>query len=347
MAVALTLRQRFVRKVPRLIKTGRQWARAAFTGGRPGARLVFVVGSQRSGTRVPVQILDCSPRIATYSEGAAPFFETALLKPLDRVEQLARRSPAHAVVLKPICETHRVHELLDRFPESRAIWIFRNYRDAVNSASVKWTSGREAVRRLAAGELAAAGWRAGGLTAEKLDLVRRLYRDDMSLHEANAVMWLLRNGLFFDLRAAARREILLVRYEDLIAHPRTHAARMFRFLAMPMPSGCEESVNESTGSRRTFPPIAPEIRSMCEELYARLLAHYRTSIEPVSAGPEPKYVAGQNKVWSGVSSESENPAHGPSGAAAGTAPASSNKPALAAGLHYRLYPEKPEGAKGF
>ena len=88
MAVSLTLRQRFVRKMPRLIKAGRQWARAAVTGGRPGARLVFVVGSQRSGTRVPVQILDCSPRIATYSEGAAPFFATALLEKTGDTERL-------------------------------------------------------------------------------------------------------------------------------------------------------------------------------------------------------------------------------------------------------------------
>ena len=41
-------------------------------------------------------------------------------------------------------------------------------RDAVNSAAKKWTSALRHVRSLARGDLESAGWRAGGLTEEKL-----------------------------------------------------------------------------------------------------------------------------------------------------------------------------------
>src|SRR5690606_31615112 len=129
-----------------LVKAGRQWIRAAASLSRPDTRFVFVVGSQRSGTRLPLQVMDQAPAIATYSEGAAPFFDRVLLQRLDRVEALGRLSVFPVVALKPICETHRVIELLERFPRSRAVWIFRHYQDAVNSASVKWKSGPEAVR---------------------------------------------------------------------------------------------------------------------------------------------------------------------------------------------------------
>jgi hypothetical protein len=268
-------------------KAARHWMQAVLAGGRPRTRVVFVVGSQRSGTRLPIQIMDQSPQIATYSEGTAPFFDGVLLEPLDRVRTLVASSPAPIIALKPICETHRVHELLDAFPGSKAIWIFRHYEDTVNSASVKWTSGRDSLRRLAVRDLQGASWRAGGLSEHMLALATRLYHDDMSLHEANAVMWYLRNALFFELAAGARPDILLVRYEDLVNAPHEHFGRVFEFIGAPVPAAAVEAIRSSGRGRRAFPEISPEIRKMCEQLHGRLLAHYAAhdaTAAPIEAG---------------------------------------------------------------
>ena len=113
MPAPISFRRRIARKLPRVIKTTQHWLRAMAARGRPATRVVFVVGSQRSGTRLPLHIMDYSPEISTYSEGAAPYFEKVMLQPLDYVAAQVRRSPSPIVVLKPICETHRVHELLD------------------------------------------------------------------------------------------------------------------------------------------------------------------------------------------------------------------------------------------
>jgi hypothetical protein len=277
MAVPLTYRQRWSRKGPRLVKFGRRWVQAALNGGRPDTRLAFVVGSQRSGTRLPLQVLDSAPEVMTYSEGAAPFFRRVLLEPLDRVEALRRASVFPVIALKPICETHRVHELLDRFPRSRAVWIFRNYQDAVNSASVKWKSGPEAVRRLASAHPESAGWRAGGLTPARLEMVRDLYSERMTRHEANAVMWYLRNALFFDLSAQARPEVLLVQYEDLVTRPDIAFSRMFGFLEVQLPSGFERRIREPHGATRPFPDISQTIRSLCDDLHARLVEYHSST----------------------------------------------------------------------
>jgi Sulfotransferase family len=276
MAQPLTLKRRLDRKVPRLVKAGRHWMWAISAGARPSTRLVFVVGSQRSGTRLPLQVMDVAPEIATYSEGTEPFFRGVLLAPLDRIEALVRRSPSPVVALKPICETHRIVELLDRFPDARGVWIFRNYRDAVNSASIKWKSGREALRRLVAGD-PSAGWRAGGMTREKQELAARLYRPDMSLHEANAIMWYLRNRLYFDLGASERQDVLLVRYEDLVAEPAREFARMFDHIGVPLPPTCVAAVKPSNARSQVFPEISPKVRRLCDELHDSLLGHYRAA----------------------------------------------------------------------
>lgn len=244
--------------------------------------MVFVVGSQRSGTRLPLHVMDCSPEIATFTEGSAPFFRGVLLQPLDRVEQLVKRSPSPVVALKPICETHRIHELLDRFPGSKAIWIFRHYAGAVRSASAKWKSGRDSLGRLAAGQLEG-DWRAGGLSDERLQLVRRLYRKEMSLNDANAVMWYLRNALFFDLHTDTRAEVLLVRYEDLLSDPDRGFARMFDFIGVPIPASAAGVIRRSGGGSRPLPAMSEEIRSMCEELHNRLVTHYTADLALVGS----------------------------------------------------------------
>jgi hypothetical protein len=132
----LSFKRRLQRKLPRVAKSTRQWARVIAAGKRPETRLVFVVGAQRSGTRLPLEILDQSPEISIFSEGADPYFDGVLLRPLDQVEEMVCRSPAPVIALKPICETHRTNQLLDRFPGSKAIWIFRHFEDTVNSATV-------------------------------------------------------------------------------------------------------------------------------------------------------------------------------------------------------------------
>lgn len=279
MAVPLTLPQRIQRKLPRTLKFTRQWLRVA-SQGRPSTRAVFVVGSQRSGTRLPLQLFDRSEQVMTYSEGHYPYFDGVMLQPLPTVERLLARNPFPLVVLKPICETHRVVELLQRFPGSRAVWIFRHYRDAVNSASLKWKSGKESVRRLAVGDLERAAWRAGGLTPEKFETVRAVYNDDLTLHAANAIMWYLRNDLFFDLGVAARDDVMLVRYEDLVQQPRAVCERMFRFTGADVPDGLAESVYTSSVSKKPFPPIPAEIEALCQMVERKLLAHYAGSVEP-------------------------------------------------------------------
>jgi Sulfotransferase family len=286
MAAPISFQRRLQRKLPRLLKSARQWAGVLAAGRRPGARLVFVVGAQRSGTRLPIQVLDRVHEISTFPEGSAPYFDGVMLRPLERIEQLVRRSPARIVALKPICETHRTNELLDRFPGSKAIWIFRNFEDTVNSASLKWSSGRTMLRRLAHGQLNPGDWRRGGLTQEKLRIARRLYRADMSQHEANAVMWYLRNSLFFDLRCDERSEVLLVRYEDLVSDPLEHVTRIFSFVGLHVPPDALAAIRGGNRARRPFPDISPDIRRLCEDVHDRLLAHYRSEqipVEPAAA----------------------------------------------------------------
>ena len=212
------LKVRIQRKTRRIIKTSARLLQGASNDGG-SARTVFVFGSQRSGTRLPMDVLDLAPQVMTYKEGNSRAFNRTLLKDNATIAALLQSSRFPIVAFKPICDSHRAAELLDYFPHSKAVWIFRYYKDAVNSSVRKWKHGRNNLKHIAAGNIAAAGWRAGGLTPKKIALVRRLYSEEMSSHAAYALMWYLRNNLIIDWKLHERDDLLLVKYENLVQEP--------------------------------------------------------------------------------------------------------------------------------
>ncbi|MDH3603711.1 MAG: hypothetical protein OEU26_29220, partial [Candidatus Tectomicrobia bacterium] len=124
---SMSLTQRLARKTQRLAKISRQrWSRMS-QAANASTRAIFVFGAQRSGSRLPIQVMERSPDILTYSEGHSRAFNGVLLKQRETLVHLLDQSPFPVVAFKPICESHRAVELLDTFPGARALWIFRHF----------------------------------------------------------------------------------------------------------------------------------------------------------------------------------------------------------------------------
>lgn len=267
-------------KIARIAKVSRKKAIAA-AHGRPKTRPVFIFGTQRSGTRIPLVVADRSPDIMPYAEGAEGFYQNVLLADFATVERSLESSAFPAVMLKPICDSHRADEILERFPASRALWIFRDFRDTVNSATVKWPTAPEGIKLLAEGATKAAGWWAGGLTADDFELVRQHYRPNMEPQEAHALLWYLRNTFYFRLGLEEREDVLLIKYEDLVKEPLSRFGQVFSFIDMPFRERFVADVHSSSvggGPRLEF---AKGIDALCSEVYERLNASY-ASQDPAS-----------------------------------------------------------------
>jgi hypothetical protein len=273
------LSYRLRRKIPRLQKYCRHSLRQ-LTRGREdsGPKLVFVLGAQRSGTRLPLVVMDRCPDIITFNEGSSAFFDRVMLRSDEEIRARLRRIPVPVVVLKPICESHRAVDLLDSFPASRVVWIYRGYRAVTRSASAKWASGVAHLRSLAAGMDVEAAWRAGGMTQEKYAFVRDVYAPDMSLDAANAVFWHLRTSLFLDLKLHERADVLLVRYEDLAREPQRFFPRMFEFLNREFHPRYLDTVRPSPDSSPTLNDVPGPIAEACERLEHRMDEAYHRAL---------------------------------------------------------------------
>lgn len=267
-----------VRRTRRMAKFARRLTLNALQGRTATTRVLFIMGAQRSGTRVPLVALESAPDVLTYREGARPYFRDGRLESDHSLDRLFAACPFPLLVLKPLCESHRAPDLLRRHPGSRVLWIFRGYQDTVRSASLKWSSGPEAVARLVTGRLDPGDWRLGGLTDEALEVARRLYEPGLSRHHADAILWYLRNRLALDLGLFDRQDVLVVRYEDLSTDPVRHFPRVFDFVGQTLRPDYLVDIHARSVRRSPLAGVPGPVAEACETLHDAIERRYRLSI---------------------------------------------------------------------
>lgn len=257
---------RIERKVLVLAKQVRQRMRATTP------RLhVLVAGMQRSGTNMLMDVLERSWDTDLYHETDVRAFDAYEMRPRPVIHALIERSPAPVFVIKALCELDQLKSLLDEFAPAKAVWMVRDYNDAVSSALVSFRNFAAQVERIAT-DRNADGWRGRGMSDETHALVRSLYTAQMNDVNAAALIWYFRNLLYFEQGLHQDPRVLLAHYENLVSAPQTAFPRIFNFLGLNYSPFVSRKVFASSIRRRSPPPIAEPVRALCEELSTRLHA---------------------------------------------------------------------------
>jgi hypothetical protein len=253
----------------------RRWRRAHHVA--PNAVPVFVVGVQRSGTNMLVRGLERSPEFEVRNENDGEAFDRFHLRPDPQIRALVERSGQAYVLFKPLIDSHRTNELLHGLgtpSPGRAIWAVRGVDGRVRSSVAKFgDSNLQALRRIAAGDTGI--WQAGGLSEERLALIRSLDLAGMTPESGAALFWFLRNGLYFDLGLDRRPDVMLASYEATVADPEAAVGRVCAFLDFPYRPELSAHVDRRAAGTRPPLELDPRVRELCAGLEDRLSAAQR------------------------------------------------------------------------
>ena len=121
-------------------------------------------------------------------------------------------------------------------------------------------------------------WQAQGLSEEDLALVRSFDYTRLNPVSGAALLWYLRNSLYFDLRLSRRSDGLLVSYERLLAQPRQTMAAVCSFLDFPYHPRLIEHIRTAPGGPGKAIDLHPEIRRRCDDLTERLDLEMRAKV---------------------------------------------------------------------
>jgi len=242
--------------------------------------VVFVVGCQRSGTTIVERILGREWQAKSYEEFSELTSqdpgESIRLNPLADVQAVIEKDKVNMIVIKPLVESQNVDKLLEYFPGSKALWVYRHYRDVVQSSINKFGPeiGVRDLWPIVEGD--GQNWRAERVPASVRDTVRTHFSDTMRPYDAAALFWFVRNSLYFELNFVAQPRILICKYEDLALYPRQVVRRIYNFLDYRFPGNrIVSNVHAGSVGKGQDIVLSAEVEHLCSALWEKLEQAYR------------------------------------------------------------------------
>lgn len=256
--------------------------------------IAWIMGCQRSGTTMLLDVFDRDLRVRAFRDVGA--LTTAggagsiRLNPLDQVEAEFRRTRSPFAVAKPLADGHRARTLLDRFPQSRIIWMYRDFQD-VTSSDLRYFGERNGIGNLVPMvDADPDNWRSAGVSDEVQGVVRRHFSEEMNPYDAGALFWYARNALFFEQDLQAHDRVLLLGYEEFTEAPEAWIRRLYRWLGQeyPGPGLVKEVHTRAVGKDREL-DLSPEVVRLCRSMQQRLdaTAEVRGLDDPAISPPLP------------------------------------------------------------
>lgn len=229
---------------------------------------ILVVGAQRSGTNLLMDMLERNMQVDVFHERDSRAFENYIMRPASVITALREKSKVRFFAIKGLCESHKTHELLDTFRPAKAIWVVRDYNDVVNSMDISFKETKDIIKQVLY-DKAAGGWRTEGISDNTYEVVKALIHDDISNKSASALQWYMRNIVFFENDYSGNKDIFLLNYNDLVIMPEKTLRDVCSFSGVPFNPIMCSMVNNMSVRKNRKPDIDDKIREKCDELWRR------------------------------------------------------------------------------
>lgn len=245
----------------------KQWKSQLFDVGSPAA-VIWIFGCQRSGTTFLENVFRHDLNSAVFGEFSKLTIgerKTVLSAPAVVKQTVLSKNSKYAVI-RPLFESDRATELLNLFPNSVGVWLFRECTPVVDSMIRKWGDRFFEISKHVESDNSQY-WR-----LEKMYQQIRDASKDMPLAELYARYWIERNRIPFQEALNADPRMLFLDYRTLVSHPRECIDRIMRTASIKgVWKGCSPNARTSGLDRAIDSEISEETLLECSSVYQQLL----------------------------------------------------------------------------
>jgi len=239
---------------------------------------LFIFGVQRSGTSILSSVIGELPEVKYYPETNAEINsenkkeggQTIRLKKYDEVEMLFNNvlSKYKLIISKPLVESQNAAEILMRFDESIGFWNYRSPLDVVSSHIAKWNIPKPSVYFGPILNQSEDNWRSQNLTRNCIDIFHSHYDSSMSIVDAVALNWLIRNQLFFEQKLEVNEKVSLINYERLVSENDYLQNKINKVDINIIIKQQRHQFNISSMGKGSRLYISPKLAEQCEIMYS-------------------------------------------------------------------------------
>lgn len=251
--------------------------------------ILFIIGCQRSGTTLMTDIFERDFATRVYGEysklSSHNRSRKIRLKPLHLVKEEIDKAKVPLVVVKPLVETQNTLKLLSYFDNSKALWMYRDYRAVALSRLQHWgmRNGINGLRAIV--QNAPHNWRSENVSEQTRQIALNHFSEEMNPYDAAALFWLARNRLFFELNLDNHPDVMMCKYEDLVTRPKKIMRDLYKFVGCEYPSDeILADVHAESKQKSQSIELCPEVDQLCRELFKKLDAVYESKAAPRSTG---------------------------------------------------------------
>lgn len=242
-------------------------------------KILFIVGCQRSGTTLMTRVFryDLNSKIfGEYSKLSSQDERKNRLNPLHLVKDEIYKVKAPLIILKPLVESQNILKLLEYFKGSKALWIYRDYKDVALSNLKKFgmNSGINDLRPIV--ENNASNWRSDKVQKNVRDIIVSNFSENMNPYDAAVLFWYARNCIYIDLELDNNPNVLLCKYEDLITSPTHIFKKIYKFLNQKYPGPwIHKEIHSKSLSKGQDINLSPEVDQLAKRLLDKLNKIYQ------------------------------------------------------------------------
>lgn len=235
-------------------------------------KLLFILGSGRSGTSMMTDVFMRDLRIDSLAEDDPRVANKNYMLNLERIKPTIMASKYEHIVIKPILNSFKCAHLLDFVEGSKAIWMFRNYKDVVLSSL-------ELFGDLVAGYLKKLvetnqgnNWIGQGIHQDTIEMIRKMDFQSFSKVDWMSLVWWSVNRTIVIDGPTKRKELLLIQYEDLVRHPVKYLQRIYEHIGLNYKSNAHKYIHSRSIGRGKELLVEANIAELCDSLFGKLIS---------------------------------------------------------------------------
>lgn len=189
-------------------------------------------------------------------------FQDYRIRSNDEVRNLLGESRFPTVCFKPICDSHRIGDLLGAFPDCQIIWIYRDFGDVSNSTLRKFDAPTRAIRLICTNQTGG-GWLAEGVSPTMSEVLQSIYRPSLSDFDLVSLVWWVRNQILIENGLLSHPGVTIVKYETLVSQPTVMLKWLFGRIGVEYKMCVTRNISTRSIRRNPVPEMDTSVQELC------------------------------------------------------------------------------------